>query len=347
MKKSFTLLTMGVLMSGICFGQITANEMPNIGDTITYKGINKNTFDVMAAVTGVNLTWNHSQVVETAEITNYYFVDPATTAGAAEFPTSTVAEATDGSVGNFYYSLTATGFYRDGIWDPASIMIPYANTLKLYEIPFQFGTTFTDNYHGVGDMVGGIDSVYIASPNGGAFTSDVDGFGTLYLPTGRFDSVYRVYYTEDFTVKFDLLTPGMTVFTIAEYGYEYWKRGFVKPLLVYINTSYSDMGGTNQVTTSVRYNKTATPDGPVPGFDELTSPVMNMYPNPTTGPATIEFTGRGNLIQIFDATGKLILSAETEDDRFTCDLGAYGKGIYMVHIISNSGKTSARKLLVK
>jgi hypothetical protein len=346
MKRKFTLLSLLIIFSTLSFGQITSNDMQSIGDTVIYQTINKNTFDPLLATTGVGVTWDYHAVYEAAGNPTYYFIDPLTTPPPANdtFALSTVAEAVDGATGNFFYSLNGANFYRDGIWDPSSIMIKYNNKLKLYTLPFQFGTMFTDTYTGVGNMTGGIDSVYI---NNGGYSLDVQGIGTLILPTGTFDSVFRVFYTEDFAVKFDLLGPGTTIFAISEWGFEYWKPGVVKPILVYIESTYTDMGGANQLTKSVRYNKLAIPDIAV-GIAENNQPEVGLYPNPTNGDVNISLsTGAISTIEICDMVGKTVFSAQIKNNQARIDCSMLNQGVYFLKVTDDNGNISTQKLIKK
>jgi hypothetical protein len=346
MKRKFTLLSLLIIFSTLTFGQITSTDMQSIGDTVIYQEINKNTFDPLLSTTGVGVTWDYHAVYQAAGIPTYYFIDPLTTPPPANdtFALSTVAEAVDGATGNFFYSLSGGNFYRDGIWDDNSIMIRYQNKLKLYSLPFQFGTTYSDAYAGVGKMVGGYDSVYI---NNGSYTFDVQGIGTLILPTGTFDSVFRVFYTEDFSVKMDLIMPGMVVFTISEWGIEYWKPGVVKPVLIYIESTYTDMGGANQLTKSVKYNKYAIPDIAV-GVAENNQPEVGLYPNPTNGDVKISLsTGAISNIEICDMVGKTVFSSLVDNNQARIDCSMLNQGVYFLKVTDNNGNISTQKLIKK
>ena len=205
MKKTFTLIISLSLISFLAAAQITTAEMPVVGTHIVYQNINKNGFDNYATVTGVGVTWNYINIIEKPDSVIMNYINPATTTEGSSFPTSTVAEAMPpDTLGHFYYELNSGVFYRDGFFDAANnMLLPYNNNLKLYQLPFQFGTSFNDAYT---CTLGSIDiggTPYPAIIDNGAYTTDVDGSGTLKLPAGRFDNVYRISYTETFTIKSD------------------------------------------------------------------------------------------------------------------------------------------------
>jgi hypothetical protein len=320
--------------------------MPVIGDTVIYKDINKNTFTELTGVTGVGVTWDYTGLYEASATFPFYYMDPADMPAPQpdSFPQATVCDSSPGINGHFYFRLAGNNFYRDGIWS-SSLMMPYNDPLKLYELPFAFGTNFTDSYTGVGSMGSGIDSVYI---NNGTYSFDVQGVGTLKLPTGRFDSVFRVMYSEDFAIKFDLISPGATLLTVSEYGYEYWKQGQVRPILTFYQTTIDDMSGGHSVTKSVKMNKQAIPDGPNSGVVENSLPELNIYPNPATGPVNIEFTGNGNtLIELFDVVGKLLYSENSMMNKIVIDLSNFQSGLYQIKITSEAGSSVTKKLILK
>jgi hypothetical protein len=342
--KKITSFAFLALFVSLAMAQITAADMPVSGDTVRYKHINKNTFNIMASTVGVGLVWNHSAVVETADTTVYYFVDPSTTPEGALYSGATVAEQTAGVTGAFYYELSGANFYRQGFTSPQLSMV-YDNKLKLYQLPFQFGTTFTDSYTGWGFMTGLPDTTII---DNGSYSFDVDGSGTLILPQGYFNDVYRVYYEETFGLKYDLgLGSPMTVASIDEFGYEYWKAGHVKPLLIYYSTSTTDniQGGTT-TTIAVKYDKLAMPDGTVSIEENLVSQI-SVNPNPCNEWAVVSTPFSKAFFELSDMSGRIVMGRLLDQEETRIDLSALKAGIYMAKVTSAEGHTSVTKLLVR
>lgn len=79
---------------------------------------------------------------------------------------------------------------------------------------------------------------------------------------------------------------------------------------------------------------------------ENSIPQMSIYPNPVKDQCKISFSARGEKsLQIFDSTGKIILSKVTTSDQFILDTSTLSNGIYTVGLLSEEGFTSNRFLI--
>jgi hypothetical protein len=69
------------------------------------------------------------------------------------------------------------------------------------------------------------------------------------------------------------------------------------------------------------------------GLDELSSSSVTLYPNPTTGNLNVQLNAIETInAVVYDAQGKLILTANNLKNGSTIDLSAVETGIYMVHL---------------
>jgi hypothetical protein len=346
MKKLYSLFICASFII-VAHAQITSAEMAAIGDTVIYQSINKNGFDTYAATSGVGVEWNYISIIEKIDSVELDYIDPATCSEAASFPDATVAEAINGANGHFFYELGTGEYYRDGFYDAANnLSIPYDNKLKLYQLPFQFGTSFSDSY----TCANGTFDVYPAIIDDGIYDSDVDGSGVLRLPQGYFDNVYRIYYEESFTIKADLgMGTYMGIVQIEEYGYEYWKAGHVKPLLTYYNTTTTDLiqgGSSNDV--GVRYDKHANPDGINPGINEntlLTS--IDIFPNPSIGIIHVNAKDLTEItsLEIYDVVGKMIFAKELQNGDNMIEQTDLAKGVYYIKVSSGTSVKTEKLIL--
>ena len=245
-----------------------------------------------------------------------------------------------GNAGHFFYSIDANAFYRDGFYDPSqNLSVPYNDKLKLYTLPFQFGTTFSDNY----TCVAGTFSTYSAIVDDGTYVSDVDGNGILRVPTGYFNNVFRIYYEESFTLKADIgLGSYMGMVSITEFGYEFWKSGHVKPLLTYYNTTTTDLiGGGNTVSVGVRYDKHAPVDGPnTVSVNSVNQ--ENMIHLGLVSPKVFYVNSIGTLqncnVEVYDMLGKNVFSSKINDNtnKYVISLENLTSGLYIININGQS-----------
>ena len=72
-----------------------------------------------------------------------------------------------------------------------------------------------------------------------------------------------------------------------------------------------------------------------------------LFPNPNTGKFTISGLDKGNVIRIFDVTGKLVYDEIAKDNSVVVDLEGLNKGIYIYQINSAGKEVQHRKLVVR
>lgn len=337
MKKLFTILFLSSFI--VSNAQITSADMPVVGTSVNYKNINKNGFNTYPTTVGVGVTWDNSMVVEKIDSVILDYILPSTTPETDTFPTSTLAESMSGTAGHFFYSQDAGAFYRDGFFDPSqNLSIPYNDKLKLYTLPFQFGTTFSDTY----SCTNGTFDVYPAKIDDGTYTSDVDGNGILKVPTGYFNNVFRIYYEENFTIKADIgLGSYYGMVNISEFGYEFWKSGHVKPLLTYYSTTTTDLIGGSGATVSVgvRYDKHAPVDGINVSVNTLNQENMIHLGTVSSGVFYINSIGslQNSNLDVYDMLGKKVFTTHIGDNinKYVINLENLNSGLYILNI---SGK---------
>ncbi len=351
MKKTFTFFASFFLLTIMAVAQITTAEMPVVGTHIVYKNINKNGFDPLMSVTGIGVSWDYTNIIEKPDSVILDYIDTATTAQDTSFPTATVAEALlPDTSGHFYYQMGAGLFQRNGFYDAANkLLLPYADPMKMLELPFVFGMSFTEYYTCTNGSIDISGTIYPAIIDNGNYAPDVDGFGTLHLPTGQYNNVYRLAYTETFTIKADIGLGYMGLIGIDEYGYEYWKAGHIKPILTYYNTTTSDLvqGGTT-TTVGVRYNKHAIPDGPNPGINENDAAVnIRIFPNPSAGIITINAPSlKGTAVfEVSDILGNKVYSGNVNNKQTQINLSCLCKGIYNYSLTSDNFRKNGKLVI--
>ena len=93
------------------------------------------------------------------------------------------------------------------------------------------------------------------------------------------------------------------------------------------------------VINGIKYHETNIPTG----IDNFAFDNIKVYPNPFTDYINIESLDRVTLIEIFDATGNLILKRKIDNENI--DLGKLTAGIYIMKITDSKDKTRQLKLL--
>ncbi len=153
------------------------NQIPQIGDTIRY--MNGNSFGFELAGTGpvTAKVWDYSAMMSSGS-TYFYYVDPAGTADAALFPTSTIAEGAQGTTGFIYMQAGETWIARKGITGDMTMQYN-ADSAMLFHFPMTAGDNFECTYTGT-LVASGLDLII----NDGQVTMQADAQGTITLPNG-------------------------------------------------------------------------------------------------------------------------------------------------------------------
>jgi len=355
MKRTILIISGIVLSTGSLFAQlpsITAtNQIPAVGDTLNYTNANTFGFDPDGGGGVTNVNWDFRTLTPTGSFSGWY-VDPAGTAEAANFPTATVALTSAATPGGYeYFSTTASTIARLGYTDPANASIYYTPGWDRYVFPLDPGVINSQTYTGDMTSLGaGEDSVTI---DNGSYQANPDSYGTLRLPAlvfgadpEKFDDVIRVHVIETFQIKAWILgTPALIVNVTDDY-YFYFDEESKEPILIYGVTT-DDAGGTPQ--TVLRYQ-------PIPGTGVATSlkevdPInMTVFPNPVNDLLTVQMTNLTDdaSITITNLLGEIvttevITSGTTQKQLNVNHLSA---GIYNVNIL-NDNVSSTKKIVIR
>jgi subtilisin family serine protease len=68
------------------------------------------------------------------------------------------------------------------------------------------------------------------------------------------------------------------------------------------------------------------------GTGEAVLNAVSIYPNPTTGMATIELPEADVLIRVYDGIGRLVLEGQSSDTKYLVDLTRFASGVYRVSV---------------
>ena len=257
MKRTITLVSL--LISTISFAQlptITAtNQMPAIDDTIFYTDASTFGFDPDGSGGAVNVIWDYTGLTPTGAV-DFWYVDPAGTPEAANFTSSTIAQANSVAAGYEYFENDASSINRWGYSGASSLY--YNPSFARYTFPITPGVIQSDTYVGTMSALGaGEDSVTIANGN---YQANPDAYGTLSLPPvifgGQpevFDSVIRVHVIEQFQIIAWLFGTPAIVINVSDDYYFYFDEQTQEPIVIYGVTT-DDAGGTPQ--TVLRYQNT-------------------------------------------------------------------------------------------
>lgn len=184
-----------------------------------------------------------------------------------------------------------------GVSLPSSIFYNKPAQLLL-KFPFVFNSSFYNSLYGI---------------------VTYDGYGTLQLPSGTYNNVYR-------TTTFD------SIATFNQWYTYNWFDSARRLLTIYINS-------TNKKTTF--YSPYTSASG-ISSTKINTQPLV--FPNPSEGPFTIQNTVVGDKIEIYNALGQLVMQEITVAQQHSFFLDK--KGVYIIKVSTKNGVVTDR-LFVK
>jgi len=104
-----------------------------------------------------------------------------------------------------------------------------------------------------------------------------------------------------------------------------------------------DITDKNGCTESASVHVTVTG---IENIDNVSS-TLNIYPDPNNGYFTIAGILRGQIIEVYDYTGKMITTTTANNESMQFNLSAQANGVYLVRILSKDGILIGQKKIVK
>lgn len=344
MKKQLLTILAAIFIAGPIFAQMpiitSTNQIPSIGDSISYINANSFGFDPMPAG-GANVDWDYSALVNETNV-SFMFQDYATAPENAHFPTANAAMAnTDPSAtGHEWFETSATEIKRLGYTDPTLGNIYYENGgFVRYQFPFEPGNNWqTPSYTASTTIDLSGDSTRIEN---GSYYADVDAYGTLTLPTGVTDSVVRVHVIEQF--DFIAYVSGIAIpgGTVTDDYYFWFSDNHQEPILIYGTTTSSAGGAPDK---ALRYQ----PVGVATAINEQNTNVdFNIYPNPNNGIFTIVGDNSSAVVNVYNITGENVYQENISSlSNNEINISNLNKGVYFVKL-SNANNTITKKVVIK
>lgn len=325
---------------------ITQADMPSAGDTVRYSNT---TTTADAATTGADHTWDFSALEPGTE-----GADTMVTVGSTPlayqlffnnsllYPEHKANFAMRGanigmqgfSLSNLfdYYKNNSEGFRNVGFG--ANLNGLPTSTQRnpvdwIYRFPLNFGDQDTSISH-----------FQVSVPLLGYFGQDqiryneVDGWGTLYLPTDTFEVLRvksRILRTD--TVHIDQLNMGFSVPEPETVEYKWIATGMDQPVL-----QITTLGGVNTV---VRFHY--DPEDIVTGGAAVAGPkVVRAWPNPASTVLHVEGMGTGELV-LLSGDGRVVRTWSSKGTRAQLDVSDVAPGAYVLRAL---GKGAVQHVVI-
>lgn len=340
MKKIYTLLVASFCITAVNAQYIlTATHVPAIGDVEIV--VIDTLPSVIPGPEGANQTWDLSGIKNQDTITTNY-VDPSTTQFGSEFPSANVAADQGGLIG--YLSANSALVKMIGVALDAEIFgtqtqgfsdVNPSDTLMIVQSMYEGGYT-DSSYYQISAYYGGtiqgfqIDSIRRTESK----KEEVlfDGYGTVITPNGTFANSLRekvitrtVKLEEGYAFLFGgWFSPGGE--QVEETVVYNWYTSGIKFPIASVTTE--NIGGS---TIEASYNNSAE----VVSVNSLTAnnTSITLYPNPVVESVMITGTNANQIAYVYDAMGRMVLSAKLNSEMTPLSLKNLTKGTYQLQVL--------------
>jgi hypothetical protein len=359
MKQIYTFITLSVVLMTTTLAQpilTQSNFTYNYPDSAVY--FIADSLSVLDTTVGANVIFDYTKLRGYGSKQTGYYVNPASTPSASDFPTANMAENTDATPQNFVYTLSSVdsvaniGFVADitgfGLTtgkydiDPEAIM----------RFPFAFNDSYTDHY------AGSFSAVVSGSPQSTNATGSViisaDAWGKLiYSSTISLDSVLRVKRVEN-TVTDSILGGIISPITVEATIINYYQPSVSKaPILSFVEGSYSQNGSV------IQSNKTIVSQYPMAFVSVEEIKLLNnmeLFPNPTINNSTtltlnIEKPTKIK-VELLNTLGQSVLKVAEKElvsgkNKIEINTATLSSGIYFVAIEIDGKTKGAKKIIIE
>lgn len=336
MKKQ--LLFLVLVFSGIVsFAQLVTisgtNQIPQIGQEISYYNINTFGFTLSGTPDGINTIWNYSTLTVNDEVV-FSYSDASLAEGHEDFPTANIAEAVDGVNGLMFYQTGNYYMARKGA--TGDMFINYAtDSALLFNFPITAGENSETNYTGI-ISASGLD---MDIPDGNVEIT-ADAQGTITLPNGTtLTNVLRLNVKETFSGMYDMGTGPMEVMSVEDDYYYWYHEDYTAAIMIYGNTLVESIGG-NEETEVLRYQPIVLSENQI--VKENNSSLI--YPTISNGEFNIVNSQDFNTGRILDLNGKEIRKFKPESK---IDLTDLNNGAYFILLYGENGPQMVKAVIQK
>ncbi len=321
-----------------------ANE-PIVGDTYDTRTLDSNATAMPMGTSGSSVTWNLTNLVSGALVTNSY-LSPSTSTNSASFPGSTIL-LNDGT-NTSYFKSTASSYELLGAeisFSGLTAVLNYStNSAVIAQYPMAMGYTNTD-------AVGGtISAASFSGPFSGTITTNGDATGTLNLNGTALSSCLRLKTKQNvsFTLAFGSITG-----TVDQTIYNYFNSSSKWPLF---SVSYTHIVTSGAQTTDQMQTQISSLSSIPLGIREnkLNDIIFKAYPNPANNEVNIHFVLTQNesyTIEIVNTLGQVVKAVSKPNLQpgmynETLDISGLTAGVYHINVSGKNAK-GVEKLIIQ
>ncbi len=345
MRSLTTTFVLLFLLLAQSQAQITVNssDMAGVGDLVLQAGDSTVAFGPAPGGMG-SQTWDLSALAA-HDTTAMEFIDPSGTPHASDFPNATMAireVSPNGDTAHIYLEKSTSVLQVLGI---AGTEIPVALQLD----PPQRILSFPANYNNTDSS----QSMFDVTMDGSSFGADsvrlknvttkydtISAYGSVTTPSGTYD-VLRNSVTEYSVDSTWAKAFGAWGFIEESRDTSYYHDFWSDHASAKFPVATMNMDSTNSQVTDIDWLLGLSPAS-VSKEDPVQRSVL-LYPNPTRGKLRVEMEGVSNgIVEVMDLQGRTVQTETFQSERIILDTGDQPKGLYLLQVMNDKGKTVYR-----
>lgn len=330
---------------------ITSSYLPVIGDTLRTSEVD--TTELTPGESGINRVWNFSyiNILPGTPFEEVYLV-PFLTPYASQFPNANLASKNNNPNSDYHYYQNTTEDWNMIGYATTGFMKWFTTPSCRFHYPVSYGTQFNSTYHAYN--YSGQATIYTT----GFKTFNVDGHGTIILPTVTYNNVMRVKVIDE---SYDTIKVGgvvtSTKHTIIT-NYWWFTMGYKFPVF--------DLGFVeSNVMNGFKFASVPLKNVPV-YINQISSKIpancdlFQNYPNPFNPTTNIKFqiTSSGFVtFKVYDILSKEIatlvneiLQAGTYEIQFSINRftgNQISSGVYLYRLETDNFSLTKKMLIIK
>jgi hypothetical protein len=336
---------------------ITSSYLPVIGDTLRTSEVD--TTGLTPGESGTNQVWNFSNIniLPGTPFEEVYLI-PFLTPYVSQFPNANLASKNNNPNPDYHYYQNTTEDWNMIGYATSGFMKWFTTPSCRFHYPVSYGSQFNSTYHAYN--YSGQATVYTT----GFKTFNVDGHGTIILPTVTYNNVMRVKVIDE---SYDTIKVGGVVTSTAHTiitNYWWFSMGYKFPVL--------DLGFVESIINSFKFAYVPIKNVPV-YVNQISSKIpekfdlFQNYPNPFNPSTKIRFSigpplnpllkaGLRNeriaILRIYDILGKevaTLINEQLSAGIYEVEWNAenYPSGIYFYKLTTERFSQTKRMELIK
>jgi hypothetical protein len=344
--KFFLLMLLSFVEANAQVSTISFGMLPDPGEVYSYLDdtISAHLKQFTAGSAGAGVTWDFSDTLTAAgiQVNTRYLGPDLLPLSDSVFIFSSIGTTSDYHNYNYFKKNAEGFFFYGGRHTPLNgtpYVFYYGNPLKLLQVPFTYGDSFTDKF-----TAGYPSSPGFSATRRGTIEATADGYGTLIMPNGQ-------VFTDVIRVKNQIMLTdtnyNLGKDSLMDIFYDYYQGSSAFPLIeLGERKTYT---WSSQAYSSQRYLHLRD-EGSFLAQTKALIPFASAYPNPVNDLLQVNISEEapiGTCIELYSTGGSLICRHQNivRGSTQTLDMKNLPSGIYFLNIIG--GKYTGKHKIVK